>query len=53
MIRTRKEGRVRYCELEERRLAVVGTWLDQQRVIWEGRADRLDCFVAQKRKELE
>lgn len=53
LIRTRKEGRVRYCEIDEARLAVVGSWLEEQRAIWESRTDRLDRFVAEKQKEQE
>ncbi len=53
LIRTRKQGRVRYCEIDEARLAVVGTWLDEQRAIWESRTDRLERFVADRHKEQE
>ena len=53
LIHTHKEGRVRYCEIDEVRLAVVGSWLEEQRAIWESRTDRLERFVVQKQKELE
>lgn len=53
LIRTRKEGRVRYCQIDEARLAAVGTWLDEQRAIWESRTDRLERFVADRQKEQE
>jgi DNA-binding transcriptional ArsR family regulator len=53
LIRTRKEGRVRYCEIDETRLAAVGSWLDEQRAIWESRTDRLERFVSEKQKEQE
>lgn len=45
LIRTAKSGRVRTCELNRERLAVVEDWLAQQRRIWEERTDRLDRFV--------
>jgi DNA-binding transcriptional ArsR family regulator len=45
LIRTRKEGRVRTCTLEKETFAVVESWLDRQRAIWEGRTDRLEQFV--------
>lgn len=45
LIRTRKSGRVRTCELDRARLDVVGHWLDEQRQVWEGRTDRLEQFV--------
>lgn len=44
-IRTRKTGRVRTCTLERGSFDVIETWLDEQRSIWEGRADRLERFV--------
>lgn len=53
LIRTRKQGRVRYCEIDEARLAAVGTWLDEQRAIWESRTDRLERFVTDRQKEPE
>jgi len=45
LIRTRKEGRVRTCAIEKRRLALVEAWLSAQRAIWEARTDRLEQFV--------
>jgi len=51
LIWTRKEGRVRTCTLEEKRLAVVETWLAAQRSLWKGRIDRLDRFVTKTSKK--
>lgn len=51
LISTRKDGRVRTCAIEEKRLAVVGTWLDAQRALWEARTDRLEQFVINQEKE--
>jgi DNA-binding transcriptional ArsR family regulator len=45
LIRTRKDGRVRTCEIERKRFAAVDAWLSEQRALWEGRADRLEQFV--------
>src|SRR5580704_19671976 len=42
---SRKTGRVRMCELRPDTLAVVQTWLDKERRIWESRLDQLDSFV--------
>lgn len=53
LIHTHKEGRVRVCEIDEARLAGVGSWLDAQRAIWESRADRLERFAEEKLKEQE
>ncbi|WP_106181209.1 ArsR/SmtB family transcription factor [Prauserella shujinwangii] len=52
LIRTAKSGRVRTCELNRERFAVVEDWLAQQRRLWEGRTDRLERFVTdtQERK---
>jgi DNA-binding transcriptional ArsR family regulator len=46
LIRTAKAGRVRTCELDRARLAVLQSWLDEQRRVWEARTDRLEQFVA-------
>ncbi|HEX8906206.1 MAG TPA: metalloregulator ArsR/SmtB family transcription factor, partial [Longimicrobiaceae bacterium] len=53
LIRTRKEGRVRTCAIETATFAVIESWLDTQRAIWEGRTDRLEQFVltAQEREQ--
>lgn len=55
LIRTQKQGRVRTCAIEKRRLAAVDGWLAEQRAIWEGRTDRLEQFVlnAQKKEKAE
>ena len=45
LVRTAKHGRVRTCELDRERLAVVDDWLAGERVLWEQRADRLEAFV--------
>lgn len=45
-IRTRKVGRVRICAIDKQSFAVVEAWLSEQRTLWEGRADRLEQFVA-------
>jgi DNA-binding transcriptional ArsR family regulator len=46
LIRTHKKGRVRTCEIDRRQFAAAETWLSEQRALWEGRADRLEQFVA-------
>ncbi|MFD0772400.1 ArsR/SmtB family transcription factor [Streptomonospora algeriensis] len=45
LIRTTKAGRVRTCELDRERFAVVENWLEEQRRLWEAATDRLDRFV--------
>jgi DNA-binding transcriptional ArsR family regulator len=44
-IQTRKEGRVRMCQIEREPLAAIEEWLAEQRSLWEGRTDRLELFV--------
>ena len=50
LIRTTKVGRIRTCELDRERLALVDDWLAEQRRIWEGRTDRLERFVTDTTK---
>lgn len=50
-IRTRKEGRVRICTIEEEPIAAIEAWLAEQRDIWEARTDRLEAFVTATAKE--
>ena len=45
LIRTAKSGRVRTCELNRARFALVDDWLAEQRRIWVDRTDRLERFV--------
>ncbi len=51
LIRTAKSGRVRTCELNRERFAVVEDWLAQQRRLWEGRTDRLERFVTNSKEK--
>jgi DNA-binding transcriptional ArsR family regulator len=45
LIRTAKSGRVRTCELNRERFALVEDWLAEQRRVWAERTDRLERFV--------
>ncbi|MFN3007713.1 ArsR/SmtB family transcription factor [Mycolicibacterium wolinskyi] len=51
LIHTAKAGRVRTCQLNRERLAVVDDWLAQQRRIWEERTDRLEQFVTHPKQK--
>lgn len=53
LIRTRKEGRVRTCAIEQEAFAAVEDWLAAQRAIWEARTDRLEQFVTTDHDEEE
>jgi DNA-binding transcriptional ArsR family regulator len=50
LIRTEKSGRVRTCELNRERLALVEDWLAEQRRIWVDRTDRLERFVTEDKE---
>lgn len=45
LIASIKHGRVRTCSIEPKRFAVMETWLNEQRTLWEGRTSRLAEFV--------
>ncbi|WP_203928076.1 ArsR/SmtB family transcription factor [Virgisporangium ochraceum] len=48
LISTAKRGRVRTCELNRGRLAVVDDWLAEQRRIWDERTDRLATLLEEE-----
>jgi DNA-binding transcriptional ArsR family regulator len=45
LIRSRKSGRVRTCQIEPAPLNGAEAWIAQQRNIWEGRLDRLGTYL--------
>jgi DNA-binding transcriptional ArsR family regulator len=45
LIRSRKVGRVRTCEIEPTPLNSAEAWIAEQRSIWEGRLDRLEAYL--------
>lgn len=45
VIRSRKEGRVRTCELVPKALTEAERWMADQRALWEARTDRMTAFV--------
>ncbi|WP_295810819.1 metalloregulator ArsR/SmtB family transcription factor [uncultured Nitratireductor sp.] len=51
LIVTSKEGRVRTCAVVPEALEPARTWLDEQRVIWDARLDRLEAFTMKAFKE--
>jgi DNA-binding transcriptional ArsR family regulator len=46
LVRSRKVGRVRTCELDVKRLSDAQTWIEDRRSQWIGRLDRLDAYLA-------
>ena len=51
VVRSRKQGRVRTCELVPRRLGEAEDWLCEQRSLWESRSDRMVDFVENLHRE--
>lgn len=45
VIRSRKVGRVRTCELVPATLSQAEHWIARQRAVWEARSDRMAAFV--------
>ncbi len=50
LIKSRKEGRVRTCEIRPKQLSKAERWLEDQRALWEGRLDRLDAYLEDLQK---
>lgn len=46
LVRSEKLGRVRSCRLEPEKLQLAEQWINQRRLQWEGRLDRLGDFLA-------
>ena len=47
LIRTEKQGRVRTCHIEPQSLQLVEQWINDRRIGWERRLDRLGDFLAE------
>jgi uncharacterized protein YndB with AHSA1/START domain len=45
LITSHKAGRVRTWQIDQEQLVVVESWLNEQRMLWEGRTDRLVEYV--------
>ncbi len=50
LVRTRKEGRTRWCELHPGAAADAETWLLQRRATWHRRLDRFEHHLKEKKK---
>jgi DNA-binding transcriptional ArsR family regulator len=50
LVRTVKDGRVRRCELERRRLEEAQRWMDDLRRLWERRLDRLETYIEREKQ---
>lgn len=42
---SRKQGRVRTCQINSKKLETATAWLDMQRDLWNARFDRMDAFI--------
>jgi DNA-binding transcriptional ArsR family regulator len=51
VISTRKQGRVRTCQLEPRALDIVNRWIAQRRSIWEHNLDRLGEVLSERKRK--
>ena len=51
LVRSEKKGRVRTCRIEPGALAAAEGWIAEQRALWEGRADRLEDYLATMKGE--
>jgi DNA-binding transcriptional ArsR family regulator len=45
LVRSRKKGRVRTCQLAPEPLRKVERWMVEQRTVWERRLDQLDEYL--------
>jgi DNA-binding transcriptional ArsR family regulator len=47
LVRSRKTGRVRTCQISPRPMQAAEGWIAQQRARWERRLDQLDDYLAE------
>jgi len=45
LVRSRKRGRVRICQLAPKALGQAEHWMTRQRALWERRLDQLDSYL--------
>ena len=45
LVRSKKTGRVRTCEMEPQPLTTAEQWIAEQRALWDARLDRLDDYL--------
>jgi DNA-binding transcriptional ArsR family regulator len=51
VIRSKKNGRIRTCELRPKSLSRAEQWIADQRALWEGRTDRMAALVEKLHQE--
>jgi DNA-binding transcriptional ArsR family regulator len=47
LVRSEKVGRVRTCRIETKAMRLAEQWINQRRLLWERRLDRLGAFLAE------
>lgn len=47
LVRSEKVGRVRNCRVETKALRLAEQWINERRLLWERRLDRLGKFLAE------
>ena len=47
LVRTKKVGRVRTCEIDPAALSALEQWVRERRALWERRFDRLEKLLAE------
>ena len=53
LVRRRREGREHFLVCNPKPLSAAAAWIEQQRVAWAGRLDRLEELMAAEAKENE
>lgn len=51
LIKSKKKGRIRTCEIRAKELSKAERWFANQRALWEGRLDRLDAYLDDLQKK--
>lgn len=51
LVTSEKQGRVRTCRIDAKKLSAAEQWIAAQRSIWEARMDRFDAFVTGSGKD--
>ena len=51
LIKSKKKGRIRTCEIRPKQLSKAERWFADQRDLWEGRLDRLDAYLEDLQKK--
>ncbi|MGF1476761.1 MAG: ArsR/SmtB family transcription factor [Geminicoccaceae bacterium] len=53
LVRSTKKGRVRTCEVETAVLSDAGSWIAEQKALWQTRFDRLEAFLERSEEETD